>query len=98
VHAGAATRQRRLKDSPRADAKDSTVSFRFSRGSTRFVASKLRRFNEIASGTPEIDVEKVRAIKESVARGSYRVDAERIADKLIRMDTALHRARRRGRD
>ena len=37
----------------------------------------------LMSGTPEFDVEKVNAIRQAIADGTYKIDAEAIADKLI---------------
>lgn len=37
----------------------------------------------LMSGTPEFDVEKVDAIRQSIADGSFKIDPEAIADKLI---------------
>lgn len=39
-------------------------------------------------------MKKVKAVREALSRGAYEVDPSRIADKLIDLDTALHRSRR----
>ena len=37
----------------------------------------------LMAGTPDVDLDKVNAIRQSIADGSFKIDAEAIADKLI---------------
>lgn len=65
-------------------------------GDRASVASNLERITQIASGAPEVDTWKVEGIKDALSRGTYRINPERIAEKLIHMDTALqHRHRQK---
>lgn len=55
------------------------------------VAATLQRISEIVAYAPDMDTDKIMAIKTALSQGLYRVDAERIADKLVDLDTALQR-------
>lgn len=52
------------------------------------VASNLKRIAEAVSEAPDIDTGRVRAARDALARGVYEVNTERIAEKLIEIDTA----------
>jgi negative regulator of flagellin synthesis FlgM len=43
----------------------------------------MKKIHEILATTPEVRTEKVAALKEAVADGTYKVKAEDIADKMI---------------
>jgi negative regulator of flagellin synthesis FlgM len=49
----------------------------------------LQRLEEQIRNLPDIDAERVRAIKEAIAAGEYRVDAQHVADRLARLDREL---------
>lgn len=49
----------------------------------------LQRLAEQLRSIPDVDAERVRSIKEAIAAGEYRVDADRIAAKLARLDREL---------
>lgn len=49
----------------------------------------LQRLEEQVRSLPDVDAERVRAIKESIAAGEYRVDNERVAENLARLDRDL---------
>lgn len=51
--------------------------------------TSLQAAEKAIQAAPEVDQQKVDAIKKSVNEGSYRVDAENTASKLINFDTAL---------
>lgn len=44
---------------------------------------------ELAKGPASIDVAKVNALREAIADGSYRVDAQAIASRMIELDRQL---------
>lgn len=50
------------------------------------VASNLKRIADAVSHAPDIDTSKVEAAKDALARGTYEINAERIADKLLQID------------
>lgn len=49
----------------------------------------LARLEDRIRDLPEVDAERVRSIKEAIAAGEYRVDAERVAAKLAKADREL---------
>lgn len=52
-------------------------------------ASNLQALEKAISAAPEVDQQKVDAVRKSINEGSYQVDSERTATKLINFDTAL---------
>lgn len=46
----------------------------------------LERLEKSLATLPDIDASRVDAVKNAIANGDYEIDAERIADTLIRMD------------
>lgn len=54
--------------------------------STGLLMSKLE---EVVQNTPAVDAERVRAIKDALASGSYEIDDQAVADKLLRFDREL---------
>lgn len=51
------------------------------------VASNLKRIADAVSAAPDIDGGRVRAARDALARGEYEINTERIAEKLIEIDT-----------
>jgi flagellar biosynthesis anti-sigma factor FlgM len=49
----------------------------------------LSRLADVVRNAPAADAGRVRAIKEKLASGSYRIDDQSIADQMIRMDREL---------
>jgi negative regulator of flagellin synthesis FlgM len=52
-------------------------------------AQLLSRLEEALQTMPAVDAEKVRAIKDAIASGAYRVDDRAVADKLLQLDRQL---------
>lgn len=52
-------------------------------------AKLLNQIEDKLQDTPEVDEEKVAAIKAAIADGSYQPDAESIANKMMDMDDLL---------
>ena len=50
---------------------------------------QVRELQQQLNSIPEVDAEKVAAIKEEIARGNYPLDPERIAENLINLEKAL---------
>lgn len=46
-------------------------------------AKEAAKAKEIARSAPEANEEKVARLKEAIANGSYKIDADRIANKLV---------------
>ena len=53
----------------------------------------LQRLDKTLAQVPEIDAARVEAVKTAIANGDYRIDAEKIADALLRSDQTLETAR-----
>jgi negative regulator of flagellin synthesis FlgM len=49
----------------------------------------LGKLEEVVRSTPAVDAERVSAIKTAVASGSYQVNDQSVADKMIRLDREL---------
>ena len=52
-------------------------------------ASSLQALEKSIAAAPEVDQQKVDAVRKAINEGSYKVDSERTASKLIDFDTAL---------
>ena len=52
-------------------------------------SSQVRSLQQQLDAVPEVDVEKVEAIKREIAKGNYPLDPERIAENLINLEKAL---------
>lgn len=50
---------------------------------------QVRDLQQRLENLPEVDAEKVEAIKQEIARGNYPLDPERIAQNLISLEKAL---------
>jgi negative regulator of flagellin synthesis FlgM len=49
----------------------------------------MSKLEEVVHNTPVVDAERVRAIKEALASGSYEIDDQAVADNLLRFDREL---------
>ncbi|MCB1845715.1 MAG: flagellar biosynthesis anti-sigma factor FlgM [Halioglobus sp.] len=49
-------------------------------------AKLLERLEKTLTSLPEIDASRVEAVKQAIANGDYEIDANKIADALIRSD------------
>lgn len=54
-------------------------------------AAQLRRIEASLADLPEVDNDKVAAIRQSIENGSYQVDASRIADSLLQIESSLNK-------
>ena len=48
------------------------------------------RLQEVVRGSPVVDAQRVATIKSAVASGSYQIDDQKVADKLLRYERNLH--------
>ena len=46
----------------------------------------MSKLEELVQGTPVVDHDRVAAIKDSLASGTYEIDDQRIADKMLRFE------------
>jgi len=52
-------------------------------------ARSLQRLEEAVAKTPAVNAPKVAAVKQAIGAGTYKVDAGRVADKLINYERGL---------
>ncbi len=53
------------------------------------IAAQAQKAEEVIANTPEVDKAKVKQIKDAISSGSYKVDAERVADQLMKLEADL---------
>lgn len=53
------------------------------------IASEMRTLEADLARIPDIDSDRVNAIKASIAEGSYRVNADKVVENLLSMERAL---------
>lgn len=51
---------------------------------------QVRELQQQLESIPEVDAEKVAAIKQEIAKGNYPLDPERIAENLLNLEKALN--------
>lgn len=80
-----------LDNSHPKSAGDSSISTRPAAETVTLTnaAAQLRETEASLAGVSVVDNQKVEQIKQSILEGSYRIDSERIADKLIALEQAL---------
>ena len=49
----------------------------------------MSRLEEVVHGTPIVDANRVSAIKDALASGSYEIDDQRVADQILRFERNL---------
>jgi len=49
----------------------------------------LAKLEEIVQGTPVVDSARVAALKDAIASGTYEIDDQQVADKLLRFERDL---------
>lgn len=76
-------------DQPKAAETSNSVSST-DQVSLTHTAQTLRELAEIVAKESVVDTDKVNAIKQALADGTFEVDAERIAAKLAEMEKALN--------
>jgi negative regulator of flagellin synthesis FlgM len=52
-------------------------------------ARQLQKLEEAVARTPVTNAEKVQAVKDALARDTFTVDAERVADKMLQFERDL---------
>ena len=58
-------------------------------------ASQLKQIADAVEQTPDVDSKRVEAARRSISNGDFEINAGRIAEKMIALDTALHRSSQR---
>ncbi len=54
-------------------------------------AERMQAIESRLAQTPEVDQERVAAIKQAIAEGNYPVNAERMADNMLQLESLLSR-------
>ena len=54
-------------------------------------SSQLRSLESTLAELPVVDTQRVESIKQAIADGSYQIDAQRVADKLLNLEQGLTR-------
>ncbi len=52
-------------------------------------ATRLQRLEAQLAALPDVDRGRVEALRQQIERGEYRIDAARVADRLVRFDRVL---------
>ncbi len=76
-------------DSSTAAGVDAGKSGTEDRVSITSTATFLQQVEEQLSKLPDVDDKRVEAIKQAIENGTFEIDANRVAEKLIAFDTAL---------
>ena len=53
-------------------------------------AARLQKLESTIAELPVVDAQRVDSIRSAIAKGDYQVNPERIADKLLDLDSKLH--------
>lgn len=76
------------KQAGEKSGKDRAGEVRDARGNSANVeisdtARLMRKATDVVNGAPDVRAEKVAALKKAIQEGTYRVDAEKVAEKVI---------------
>lgn len=82
----AAVGKRDVADRPTADTQSTSAPATESQVKLSDQAQQLQAIEERLRDLPEVDSARVEQIKQAIADGSYQVDSNRIADKLIALE------------
>ncbi len=52
-------------------------------------ALALQKLSEAVANAPVVDAQKVASVKQAVQNGTYKIDAGRVADKLLKFESGL---------
>lgn len=55
-------------------------------------ANLLKKLEKSLDALPVVDTQRTEALRRAIADGTYQVDPQRVADKLLAFDTMLHGA------
>jgi len=78
-----------VADKSQTDAATSSTSQSADQLTLTTSARSLQKLSEAVSQAPVVDAAKVASVKEAIGNGSYRVDAARVADKLLQFENGL---------
>lgn len=54
-------------------------------------AERLRNLEAAVAVAPEVDLERIAALKQAIADGSYQIDTGKLAEKLIQLEQSFSR-------
>lgn len=85
----------RVKSEARSDSMNAEQNRGADSGSDRVsltdTASKLKDIERSIGDDAAVNQSRVNQVKDALARGEYKVDADRVADKMIDFETSLRR-------
>ncbi len=70
-------------------ASETTATSQVDRVSLTDTAGDLRAMAKALTEAPPVDSSRVEAVKQAISDGSFRIDARRIAQNLLKMDSEL---------
>lgn len=73
---------------PRAEKSHAAATDKVSLTST---AARLKELEQRLANQPVVDTQRVRNVQSSISDGDYRVDSNRVADKMIAFESSLHK-------
>jgi len=75
----------------RQNAKDSTHPVATDTVNLTGTASQLRSLEQQLANQPIVDAQRVESIKREIANGSYEVNSQQVADKMIQIESAINK-------
>jgi negative regulator of flagellin synthesis FlgM len=78
-----------VADKPQSDTTASAASQTGDHVTLTTSARSLQKLSEAIAQAPVVDAAKVAAVKQAVNNGSYKVDSNRIADKMLQFENGL---------
>ncbi|GAB4356987.1 MAG: hypothetical protein Kow006_24470 [Gammaproteobacteria bacterium] len=80
------------RSEPSVEQKQSGRSATHDTVSLTDTATNLQKINREINELPVVDTQRVEAIRQAIASGSYEVDPQRTAEKMIALESALSRS------
>lgn len=77
------------RSEPSVDQQESGKSNTYDTVSLTDTATNLQKINQEINALPVVDNQRVESIRQAIANGTYEVDAQRTAEKMIGFETAL---------
>mgnify|MGYP002713187021 CR=1 FL=1 len=77
------------RSAPSVEQQESGKSSTFDTVSLTDTATNLQKINKEINELPVVDSQRVEAIRQAIASGSYEVDLQRTAEKMVGFETAL---------
>lgn len=79
----------KLKNAPASDNAKTARPAGEDKVTVTDTATRIRQLEASLASLPDIDNERVQAIRQAISEGSYRIDADRIAANLLKLEKDL---------